>query len=79
MAEKSLGCTEQTDGMSVFREPGVKGREPWATLRGSMWQWFRIESPYCSLSAESKQGQQGHGEAEEEAVGAGISAAVNVP
>lgn len=32
-----------------------------------------------SLSAESKQGQQGHGEAEEEAVGAGVTAAVDVP
>lgn len=32
-----------------------------------------------SLSTESKQGQQGHGEAEEEAVRAGIAAAVDVP
>lgn len=32
-----------------------------------------------SPSTESKQGQQGHGEAEEEAVRAGIAAAVDVP
>lgn len=63
----------------MLREPGVRVESNGPQLMGSRWHWFQMKRQDCPLSAESKQGQQGHGEAEKEAIRARVAAAVNVP
>lgn len=77
---KGLDRTELADGILCSVSPGVRLGSDGPQLRGSRWHWFQMKrQDYSILSAESKQGQQSHGEAEEEAVRARVTAAVNVP
>lgn len=66
-------------GFQCYTRLGLRVEGSGPQLRGSGRHWFQMKRQDYSLSAESKQGQQGHGEAEEEAVGAGVTAAVDVP
>lgn len=65
---KGLDCTELTDGILCSVSLGVRPESDGPQLRGSRWHWFQMKKQDYALSAESKQGQQSHGEAEEEAV-----------